>query len=179
MKAAMYITLITVMNLAGVCYGQWQQGLISDIQITTGNIKPCFSGKADIKKAKDFNKMKTSLKTGQNTDSKYVKVAGEIESGRNGKFTIDYKVCNNGSAPIAFDSAAFAEMNKSLMDGTDNAIRIVRSSPAGNVIYPKENSHSGKEDKDSLTLQIDTSQGTGEYEFEIQIPYKQWIRNKK
>lgn len=173
-KVTMFITLIVAMNIIGISYGHWQEGLTSEVQVSTGYIEPYFSDKVEVKKSRDFNKLKASLKMDKRKEGNYVKLTGEIESRKKGKFTLDYTVCNNGSLPIKFDSEAYMELNRKLLSKKQGNFKILKDKPADVVIYPKDYKFTGKDAKGSLTLQIDAPEEAGEYEFEIEIPYKQW-----
>lgn len=177
MKTVIFMTLITALNLLGISYGQWQDGISNEIQISTGFIHPDFSGKVEVKKSGDFNELKASSKTDKNTGSKYVKLTGEIDSDKEGRLTLNYTVINKGTLPIKLDGEAFGELNKDLLRRNANELIILKGKPSDKVIYPMNYKASGKGTKGSLTLQVDASQEVGDYEFEIKVPYKQWNGN--
>ncbi len=173
-KATIFITIIVTMNIVGISYGYWQEGLKSEIQIRTGNIATDFYQKVKLKKSGDLRKSRAVLKIDKETDRKLVKVSGEIESGRRGRLTLDYRVINTGSIPIEFDEDGFQEQNQQLLINESDGLKILNYKSSEGILYPDDQNLSSKDSKGSLTLQIDAPEAEGEYEFEIKIPYKQW-----
>lgn len=164
-KVTMFITIIITLNLMGISYGYWRDGLTSETTAYTGTTKTDFYGKVKVKDSGGFNESKASLKPDKNSQGMYVKLTGDIEKGRRGKLKLDYKVINNGSIPIEFDAEAFAELNNQL-DGIK-----IHKGPSKKIINPNDHP------SDSMILQVNAPEEAGKYKFEIQIPYKQWTGN--
>lgn len=177
MNTTIFIVLIITMNLLGISYGYWQDGLASTMQFSTGYIEPVFLDEVKVKRSEDMNKSKVSLKMNKRTENNFIKLTGEIDRGKRGKLTLYYTVINNGSLPIKFDDETFYDMNKKLLSQKAGKLKILKSEPSEKILYPNNHHSLDKDANGSLTLQIDAPEEVGNYEFEIKMPYKQWTEN--
>lgn len=162
-KTIIIVTSIVVLNIFGVSYGHWNEGLAVQTSVLTGSIDPVFDDRYQV----DWVQGSGNLSVGFD-DHYNMKITGDAEPGS--KAVVHYYLTNQGSIPVKFKEQQGASRVQRL--GEELEIKLDQDPRA---LGPENGKrlHSGN-DKSSLQIQISGDANQGRHKFEVEIPFQQW-----
>jgi len=166
----MIISSILSLNLIGIGYAQWNDGLNIVTSISTGNIDPIF-----IEKNIDNLNDKGTL-TAKMLDKRIIWVEGQVETDYEG--ILSYGLQNNGSIPVKFgrtydnqcQTMSLKNMNEGLELELNQQNDILEPRKDGDIAQRRMHF---KDYQSQNNLKIRAMQ-EGKHYFEIEIPFRQW-----
>ncbi|MCT4607109.1 MAG: hypothetical protein N4A64_13600 [Marinisporobacter sp.] len=149
------ITTIVMINLAGISYAYWNNGLDMKTLVYTGNIEPYFKDDYEIKGSND--KVEGQI-TVNFKDEYTMKIEGTVNPGYEGE--VYYGIGNRGTIPVKC---------KPVSDPTCEGVSLTVNQPDQDL-DPDENRNNSKYE---CKLKINAN-NIGKNKFKYQLTFDQW-----
>jgi hypothetical protein len=162
-KGILFITCIFTLGLSGISYAYWTNGLGVSGNISTDGLDVVFSGQeaANLVTNESGN---GNLQVTYDPERTTLSIEGTVDPGYLG--SVEYTIVNQGQLPVRFSPDTPSS------GGIDNTLSFegeqVTALGDGTYLLKQNGTGTGK-----LAVEV----GEENVQFEIRIPYEQWVKN--